>query len=151
MAFNRPLNKENLLAFVLPEGEHTVKIVAAEEAISKTSGRDMIKLTLQVLLNVQFASQKITYFIVDDEKADDKVVKLFKACGKQPPAMITPSIFVGLVGKVKTKNTEFNGEVRPEIHYWVRPPADVELKPWNPEAGNNTQENPLNSADNIPF
>jgi len=147
MAFNRPLNT-HILKSSLPEGEHRVRIIQAEDAISRSSGLDMIKLTMQV----ENSNVHLTQYIVDNEYADEAIIKIFRSCNTQLPNLVNSASFRGLVGRVKTRNTIYNGDEKPEIHYWLKPLPESEAVP-PPEATQQEalQEATTNSADNIPF
>lgn len=144
MAFSRTYNPANVSAGneykPIPAGEYPVRITAAEDAVSKTSGSDMIKLEL-LILDGEFKGRKLWQYIVDDRYADQKVFDIMTSCGKQIPQQITSSVFLNLCGRVKTKSRVYQGEERAEVNYWIRP------KPGTPAVADTTHTAP----DDIPF
>lgn len=148
MAFNRTYDAGNVdtnrgaASQIIPPGEYEVKIVAANDAISKSSGKDMIKLELDIL-TPPYDKRKLWYYITDDQYADQKCYDIFSSAGKKIPKNINSNIFVGLVCKVKTKNRLYNGETQAEINYWVKSAGGV-----SPEMGPASTED---IADDIPF
>lgn len=140
MAFNRPINMNNVQqtqteSTVIPPGEYDILIFKAEEGISKSSGKDMIKLECN-FLTAPYDKRKIWYYIVDDQYADSKVVNIFASAGKPTPANIHSGIFQGLRCRVRTKNRDFNGSTQAEIDRWL------------PQAANNTPSTSKYAEDN---
>ena len=129
MAFNRTYNAGNVdtnrgaTATVIPPGEYEVTIVASSDAISKASGKDMIKLELDITTK-PFEKRKLWYYIVDDDNADQKAYEIFASAGQVPPVALNSGIFKGLHCKVKTKNRLYNGETQAEVNYWIKRTPD---------------------------
>ena len=152
MAFNRPINMNNVQNTqnefsVIPPGEYDVLIAKAEEGISKSSGKDMIKLELNIL-TPPYDKRKMWYYIIDDQYADIKVVNIFASAGKPTPANIHSGIFQGLRCRVKTKNREFNGNMQAEVDRWLSQDPSAAVRTVDPAF------NPANSSvnpDGIPF
>lgn len=149
MAFNRQINMNNVdqnrgaSAAVIPPGEYRVQIASATETISKGSGKDMIKLELDIL-DPPFNNRKMWYYITDDQYADQKVFDIFSSAGKNLPGSIHAQIFPGLICKVKTRNRDYNGEAQAEVHYWIKASGNPHPAPAAPAA-----EQP--KEDRIPF
>lgn len=126
MAFNRAVNQANIdmerkgTYSVIPVGEYRVQIVQSTDAISQSSGKDMIKLELEIL-DGQFKGRKIWQNIVDNQYADQTVYEIYRSCGLQIPKSINSAMFRNLVGKIKTKIREYNGSQNAEVNYWVKP------------------------------
>ena len=142
MAFSHTYNAQNVDADKggdlkpIPAGEYPVRIVKAEDAVSQKTGKDMIRLELEIMIE-PFRGRKLFQYIVDDQYADQKIYDILTSCRKDIPAQVTSGTFFGLVGKVKTKTTVYNGEPRAEINYWLRPKA--------------ASAAPTTSTDEIPF
>lgn len=142
MAFSHTYNSQNVdgdkggkLKPILA-GEYPVRIVKSEDAVSQKTGKDMIRLELEIMQE-PYRGRKLFQYIVDDQYADQKIHDILTSCRKDIPATVTSGTFFGLVGKVKTKATVYNGEQRAEVHYWIRPKAG--------EAA------PSNAKDGLPF
>lgn len=126
MAFNRTYNQQNVQTergngdfAPLPAGEYNVQIAEATDKVSKSSGKDMIELTLEVIDTGAYAGRKLWVYIVDDQYADQKIYDIFRSAGKSIPPQITRASFLNLVGRVKTKQRSFNGEIKAEVNYWI--------------------------------
>jgi hypothetical protein len=157
MAFNRTYNAGNVdtqrgaVATVIPPGEYDVLIAECTEGISKGSGKNMLKLELNIL-TPPYDKRKMWYYIVDDQYADQKTYDIFASAGKQPPRSIHAGIFKGLRCKVKTRNREYNGETQAEVNYWIKqnaPSPSTAPAPAgvDPAYGPGSKTNP----DEIPF
>lgn len=124
MAFNRTYNPNNVDTDrgnppALPVGEYTVQITKSTDKISKASGKEMIELELEVIQPTQYAGRKLWVYIVDDQYADQKIYDIFKSAGKPVPQQVHSGVFLNLVGKVKTKQQQYNDETRAEVNYWI--------------------------------
>jgi len=131
-------------------GEYQVEIAQVTEKISRKTGANMLELKLKITAAMDAANQKFVgrqlfyYLIEDDQYLDDKLNGLFKSCGREvPPVINNGAVFVGLLGKVKTKLEAYNGEQRASVVYWIRPKPGETPPPPAAE--------PKNSADDIPF
>lgn len=136
MAFNRPINMNNVQNTknefsVIPPGEYDVLIAKAEEGISKSSGKDMIKLELNII-TPPYDKRKLWYYIIDDQYADSKVVNIFASAGKPTPEKIHYGIFPGLRCRVKTKNRESNGNMQAEVDRWLSQSPSAAPAPVSP-------------------
>ena len=110
------------------EGICKVKIVDAEDAISKASGVDTIKLTVEVCENQKGAGYKTQFYIVDGEWASTNIDSVLRSCGRSAKldnvleeVEVPTESFIGLAGTVMLKNEEYKGVDRPKINYWVVP------------------------------
>jgi len=108
------------------EGICKVKIVDAEDAISKASGVDMIKLTVEVCENQKGAGYKTQFYIVDGEWASTNIDSVLRSCGKSAnldkvlkEVEMPTQDFIGLTGSVMLKNEEYKGLEYPKINYWI--------------------------------
>lgn len=156
MAFNRTYNPANVdtdraaTAQIIPPGEYDVIINSAEECISKTSGKNMLKLELNII-TPPYDKRKLWYYIVDDQYADQKFYDIFSSAGKNVPTLIHAGVFRGLRCRVKTKNRLYNNENQAEVNYWIirngekSPSAGVDPT-MGPAASNASA-----SADDIQF
>jgi len=132
MPFNRTYNSNNVdqshSFTAIPAGEYNVRVAVSEDRVSKTSGKDMIALELEII-DGPFSGRKLFYYIVDDQYADQKIFDICQSCRKEIPATITSAVFRGLTGRVKTKQSFYNGEPKAEINYWIRPKGNAAPHP----------------------
>jgi hypothetical protein len=100
----------------IPEGNHRVRVadVTYKHFSNGKSG-------FEVKFDVNAYNSKLWYYITDDQYADQKVAEIFWSANKNLPPSIHPQYFPGLVCKVKTRNREYNGEQRAEVHYFIKP------------------------------
>lgn len=124
----------------IPEGEYEVGILNSTDEISKTSGKEMIKLEVQIISG-EYKNRKLYQYIVDNEYADQTIYDILTACNKPIPATISSSCFRFLSGRVKVRQRMYNGEPRAEIHYWIKPTEQDKAQAKAEDT----------SADGIPF
>ena len=148
MAFSRKYNESNVTdrgPRVLPTGRYRVRVAEVQDKISRTSGKDMIELTLEVA-DGQYRGSRLWVYIVDDQYADQRIHDIFESCGQKVPEVVTSASFRGLTGEVQTRLREYNGETKAEVNYWVRPrPGAGAAAPQSQGAGSPA------AADDIPF
>ena len=137
MAFGHTYNQQNVDTnrgkIFIPAGDYDVTIVNVTDEVSRSSGRDQIKLEIQVISG-PCKGGKLFYYIVDDQYADQKIWEVLTACRRQIPQQVTSNTFRGgLTGRLRVKNELYNGEQRASVNYWLRPrngdpaaPASVE-------------------------
>ena len=107
----------------------------------------MIELILEIL-NEPHKGKTLRYYIIDDIYADEKAVNIMASCGREAPRGINSNIFRGgLIGRVKTKQETYNGELKASVNYWITRKAGqtAQAQPAQPPQ---TQYNP---NDQVPF
>lgn len=132
---------------LIPVGEHIVRIAEAQEKISKSSGNNMIELVCQPV--DEKIKGKLWAYIVDNEKAAQKIGEILNSCGvptSQIPETITAKTFLGKVGRVKVRHVNKNGEPKAEINYWIKPKAG-EVAPTQNTPESEDDPNP----EKVPF
>ena len=149
--FNRPLNRANIEMAqqerILPAGEYDVLIKEVNDKVSQSSGKDMIELILEIL-NEPHKGKTLRYYIIDDIYADEKAVNIMASCGREAPRGINSNIFRGgLIGKVKTKQETYNGELKASVNYWITRKGG-QVAQTTPAQPPQTQYNP---NDQVPF
>ena len=76
----------------IPSGDYEVIIEKCEQTRTKTTGKDMLKITMKIISG-KHINRKVFDYIVDNEFAKEKVIKLLKACevkvARFSPACIT--------------------------------------------------------------
>ena len=149
--FDRPINRQQAEQYnsdrPIPSGDYPVHIVVSEHAISKNSGKEMIKLELRITAG-PFAGRKLFQYITNDEYADAKAISICESCGVAEPTRIWPGLFQGLRGVVHTKVRLYNGEQQAIVSYWKKPEKDQPHSPVDPAMG---PANAPTNPDDIPF
>lgn len=151
MAFGHTYNQQNVDPnrgkIFIPAGDYDVQIVNVTDEVSRSSGRDQIKLEIQVISG-PCKGGKLFYYIVDDQYADQKIWEVLTACRRQIPPQVTSNTFRGgLTGRLRVKNEVYNGEQRSSVNYWLRPkPGESATAPVN-QTVPAAETNP----DDVPF
>lgn len=132
MAFNwnyNPDDYEEKSFELIPVGDHRVRIKNAEEAQSKNSGRDMIKLTLEVSGYSGILWHYIVFMPDNPKKTNEKLGQVFDSFGIQPGNLNIAS-WIGQVGGCRVKHGERDGEKREEIAYFLSHAKVEKLPAW---------------------
>lgn len=132
----------------IPVGDHRVRIAAAEEQTSN-SGRQMIKLTL----DVSGYSNTIWHYIVfmpDNQKlTNQKLGELWNSFGIQQGNFNLQS-WVGKVGAAKVKHEDYNGEPSAKVAYFINKDRQDKLPAWK-EPNNASGFTAIADTDDLPF
>jgi hypothetical protein len=138
----------------IPVGDHRVRIASAEEQTSN-SGRQMIKLVLEV----SGYSSTIWHFIVfmpeNQKLTNQKLGELWNSFGIQQGNFNLNS-WVGKVGAAKVKHEDYNGEPNAKIAYFINKDRQDKLPAWqepnNAGSSANTADfTPVGPVDDLPF
>jgi hypothetical protein len=134
----------------IPVGDHRVRIASAEEQTSN-SGRQMIKLVLEV----SGYSSTIWHFIVfmpeNQKLTNQKLGELWNSFGIQQGNFNLNS-WVGKVGAAKVKHEDYNGEPTAKIAYFINKDRQDKLPAWqepNKSGGSGFEE--IGTPDDLPF
>ena len=160
MAFNVNMTEYDASknsAAPIPIGKYHVVINASEETRSQ-SGKDMIKLEMEVVCGERgddtHKGRKLWDYIVDGEYAMQKIGQVFHSCGFDPKTItgvaIGAQMFPGLQGEVKVKHDSYNGEPSAKIACWLTPKEETPLKAWGGGAAPAQAQQNLDD-DDIPF
>ena len=156
MAFGHTYNQQNVDTnkgkIFIPAGDYDVQIVNVTDEVSRSSGRDQIKLEIQVISG-PCKGGKLFYYIVDDQYADQKIWEVLTACRRQIPPQVTSNTFRGgLTGRLRVKNETYQGEQKSVVNYWLRPkPGESAPAPVNQTAPNTDKPAHEITEDDIPF
>lgn len=133
----------------IPVGDYRVRIASAEEQTSSNSGRQMIKL----VLDVSGYGSTIWHYIVfmpDNQKlTNQKLGELWNSFGI-PQGNFNLQQWVGKVGAAKVKHEDYNGEPSAKIAYFINKDRQDKLPAWQePNGGNANTTNVPNMAEVI--
>ena len=133
----------------IPVGDYRVRIASAEEQTSSNSGRQMIKL----VLDVSGYNSTIWHYIVfmpDNQKlTNQKLGELWNSFGI-PQGNFNLQQWVGKVGAAKVKHEDYNGEPSAKIAYFINKDRQDKLPAWQePNGGNANTTNVPNMAEVI--
>ena len=117
----------------IPIGDHRVRIASAEEQTSN-SGRQMIKLVLEV----SGYNATIWHFIVfmseNQKLTNQKLGELWNSFGIQQ-GNFNLNTWVGKVGAAKVKHEDYNGEPNAKIAYFINKDRQDKLPAWKEPNG----------------
>ena len=135
----------------IPIGDHRVRIASAEEQTS-SSGRQMIKL----VLDVSGYSATIWHFIVfmpeNQKLTNQKLGELWSSFGIQQ-GNFNLQTWVGKVGAAKVKHEDYNGEPSAKIAYFINKNKQDKLPAWQ-ETNNASVPSgftPVDDPGDLPF
>ena len=135
----------------IPVGDHRVRIASAEEQTS-SSGRQMIKLVLEV----SGYNSTIWHYIVfmsDNQKlTNQKLGELWNSFGI-PQGNFTLNSWVGKVGAAKVKHEDYNGETSAKISYFINKSKQDKLPAWKETTNVNItcDFTPVDDPGDLPF
>jgi hypothetical protein len=125
MRFTPKSAKELAAGGLFPAGEYDFEVKTAEETTSKTSGAEMVKLTLSVF-NAAGAKTSVFDYLVSSEKAIFKIRQFAAAVGlleEYEAGELDALDMEGLGGKLKLKveSSELYGDKNSVVSYIAAP------------------------------
>ena len=135
----------------IPIGDHRVRIASAEEQTS-SSGRQMIKL----VLDVSGYSSTIWHFLVfmpeNQKLTNQKLGELWNSFGI-PQGNFNLNSWVGKVGAAKVKHEDYNGETNAKISYFINKNKQENLPAWRDVNNTNVsiEYTPIDDQGDLPF
>lgn len=145
-------------SYHLPAGDYPVTIVEASETVSRSTGADMIKLTLDAESPDGTQSTKVFDYLVASASSAWKIDAFRRALGHEvvqgEPVELAAEDLVGRTLRARLKVEEFNGRANNKVEAWLAPltaPAPL-AAPASPAAAPTTSTNPAQEdASNEPF
>ena len=149
-------------SYHLPAGDYPVTIVEASETVSRSTGADMIKLTLDAESPDGTQSTKVFDYLVASASSVWKIDAFRRALGYEvvqgEPVELAAEDLVGRTLRARLKVEEFNGRANNKVEAWLAPlaasssaPAPAPA-PASPAAAPTTSTNPAQEdASNEPF
>lgn len=111
-------------SYYFPAGDYTVTIVEAVETISRNSGADMIKLTLDVE-SADGATAKVFDYLVASPSSAWKIDAFRRALGHEviqgEPGELSAEDLLGRTLRARLKVEEFNGRTNNKVEAWLAP------------------------------
>ena len=151
-------------SYHLPAGDYPVTIVEASETVSRSTGADMIKLTLDAESPDGTQSTKVFDYLVASASSAWKIDAFRRALGHEvvqgEPVELAAEDLVGRTLRARLKVEEFNGRANNKVEAWLAPLADsgnapapaLLAAPASPAAAPTTSTNPAQEdASNEPF
>ena len=143
-------------SYHLPAGDYPVTIVEASETVSRSTGADMIKLTLDAESPDGTQSTKVFDDLVASASSAWKIDAFRRALGHEvvqgEPVELAAEDLVGRTLRARLKVEEFNGRANNKVEAWLAPLAASGNAPASPAAAPTTSTNPApEDASNEPF
>ena len=147
-------------SYHLPAGDYPVTIVEASETVSRSTGADMIKLTLDAESPDGTQSTKVFDYLVASASSVWKINAFRRALGYEvvqgEPVELAAEDLVGRTLRARLKVEEFNGRANNKVEAWLAPLAASSNAPApapaSPAAAPTTSTNPAQEdASNEPF
>ena len=134
----------------IPIGDHRVRIASAEEQTS-SSGRQMIKLVLEVSGYSSTIWHYIVFMPENQKLTNQKLGELWNSFGIQQGNFNLNS-WVGKVGAAKVKHEDYNGEPNAKIAYFINKDRQDKLPAWQePNKSNGSGFEEVGTPDDLPF
>jgi hypothetical protein len=135
----------------IPVGDHRVRIASAEEQTSN-SGRQMIKLTLEVSGYSSTIWHYVVFMPENQKLTNQKLGELWNSFGI-PQGNFNLQQWVGKVGAAKVKHEDYNGNANPKIAYFINKDRQDKLPAWQEptNVGVGLEEMPTFNDNDLPW
>ena len=157
MAWNYERNESRSFK-PIPEGNYRIRIKSAEQAVSKSSGNDMIALQFEVSGQRGLLFSYIVLNPNNREQTNKSLTRFFDSFKDIPDGSFDLDKWVGKVGACYVKHEEYNGEMRAKMYYYIHKDKQGDLPPWQepPHADNAKQDSkqefaPIPEDVDLPF
>jgi hypothetical protein len=112
-------------SYHLPAGDYPVTIIEASETVSRSTGADMIKLTLDAESPDGTQSTKVFDYLVASASSAWKIDAFRRALGHEvvqgEPVELAAEDLVGRTLRARLKVEEFNGRANNKVEAWLAP------------------------------
>ncbi|BET67421.1 hypothetical protein ASA1KI_23390 [Opitutales bacterium ASA1] len=138
-------SNETPKSYHLPAGDYDVTIVEASETVSRSTGADMIKLTLDAEAP-DGSTTKVFDYLVATPSSAWKIDAFRRALGHEvvqgEPVELAAEDLVGRTLRARLKVEEFNGRQNNKVEAWLAPLAGA--RPTSPAPATPKQEDDAN-------
>ena len=101
---------------IIPVGDYSAVIEKSEDTISKSSGKDMIRLTIKTDKGL------VWYYLTDDEYLQEKCRRIFQSAGIVGSNItINSSAFRGLRVNIRIKHEMYGNQLTAKIEKFLSP------------------------------
>lgn len=128
--------------FHVQPGEYDLRVIDAVETVSKTSGAEMIKLTLEV----EGHGCRLFDYLIASESTAWKIDSFRRALGENVEEEIEVEIsardLIGKTARARLKTEEYNGKLNNKVDAWLES-AGATSKPTAPAAEEKDDNEPF--------
>ena len=114
---------------IIPVGDYRARIADVVEK-KFSSGNEGYEITLEI----NGYNSKMWFYLVldaaDPAKTNQRIGDFFNSFGITSPAMGSGKQWIGMVGAVRVKHEDYNGESRAKIAYCLARNRQDKLAPW---------------------
>ena len=114
---------------IIPVGDYRARIADVVEK-KFSSGNEGYEITLEI----NGYNSKIWYYLVldasDPAKTNQRIGDFFNSFGITSPAMGTGKQWIGMVGAVRVRHEEYNGNMTAKVAYCINRARQDKLEPW---------------------
>lgn len=114
---------------IIPVGDYRARIVDVEEK-KFSSGNEGYEITLEI----NGYNSKIWFYLVldatDPVKTNQRIGDFFNSFGITSPVMGSGKQWIGMVGAVRVRHEEYNGNTVARIAYCINRNRQDKLAPW---------------------
>lgn len=139
---------------VVPEGQHRIRIKAADKAVSK-KGNDMLTLQFTVSGSGLSLFHYITFLDDRPEITNRMLTAFFDAFPAIEDGDFNTNHWIGKVGACVVKHEDYNGSPSAKISYFLKPEKAENLPPWkepaNSDGGAGSDSGFAPADEDLPF
>lgn len=115
--------------FYVKPGDYVLRIIDAVETVSKNSGAEMIKLTLEV----EGHGCRLYDYLIASAATVWKIDAFRRAIGEtiheEVEVEIVPRDLIGRTGRARLKTEEYSGKLSNKVDAWLEPAKALTPKP----------------------
>lgn len=149
MAWTYERNESNNFE-VIPEGRHRVRIFSAERCVSKNTGNDMIKLTLDVSGYNSHLFSYIVFLPDRPEITNRNLTQFFDSFTGITEGDCDVTHWEGAVGACTVKHEEYKGNTTAKVGYFIPAKRAKDLPAWKEPDNSVRHSNPGVQAEGAP-
>lgn len=134
----------------IPEGEHRIRIKAADKAVSK-SGNDMIAFQFEVSGYNSLIYHYIVFMDDRPEITNRNLTQFFDSFKDIPDGDFNMANWIGKVGACVVKHDEYDGQKNAKIRYFIKADKQEDLAPWREPGVKNAFGSDEDFTEDLPF
>lgn len=141
-------HERRTFAGAVPAGKHRVRIAAIEECVSK-SGRDMLKITLDVSGHEGKLTEYLVFMEDNPEFTNQKIGDIYNSFGIQGSGPIKPNAWIGRVGAANVKHENRDGNTFAKVAWFIKRTQQNDLPKW--QDGSSAKPQPSQATPSMDY